>query len=314
MLASNIDGNNSDAAGNALAHAYTVIGSLVLWCLLALAFLLAAARGTMPTWSSKVAIVLLPLSCAAAIAVTHLVMEREAPKWMLSIHALVPPLVLAYVGWAIFPRFGVMLPGNLASGILWSVVLLTGLLPWQRVIALPALRQQRNEVARARYQAQLDRFNRLTPTSPILDWLEFARTSSQLYDEAIRKIRVLPDRQTAFEQMLNRGEAIGFDALWNVELAATPALCDGARKVLRAQSIALRPSAERTHYRDIYDPVDGYVSTLHWLTQNRCPMQAELDALEATVRAYPDGASEAILLFVALREMRHTLASTTGER
>ena len=44
--------------------------------------------------------------------------------------------------------------------------------------------------------------------------------------------------------------------------------------------------------------------TLRWFAKNGCPMNAELDELEKTLRAYPEMEKEGALFLGAIREMR----------
>ena len=286
--------HDSDPAGDGLAQVYTVVGTIVLWALLGLAVLLTSLRGTIPAWSGMAAMILVPLSGAAAVAVTVLLADREPLRWMLAIQALVPPLILALVTWPSIPRFSV---------IVWSVVFVLGLLPWSSLMTHSERQQQRVEVMEAESAARFARFHQLTPASPVRDWMQFLDASYGLHDEAARGIKGLAHKQTDIEHMLNSGDYTGFESLWEFDLLPTPELCEGVRKFLRDQSIALKPGPAHPSFRDIEAVANSYEYTVRWFVKQGCPMRDELDALAMALRGYPDVGAGALFL-AALDEIR----------
>src|SRR5215831_6217019 len=68
--------NQSDAAGNALSQAFAVLMIIGLWILLAILMIMAAVQGGMPRWAVVLALIAVPASGAAAVAVESLLEGR----------------------------------------------------------------------------------------------------------------------------------------------------------------------------------------------------------------------------------------------
>jgi hypothetical protein len=287
--------NTSDAAGNSWAAIYTVFGTLALWTMLGVVLLLVRLRGGtggLPGWP---AFGLLVLTCGAALAVTYLLDQREPLRWMLAIQILVPPLIVASIAWATIP-----------SRIVWGLILILGLLPWTRLIGHQPWERKRGQAHAAERDEWQRRFDQLTPQSPVHDWMVFLNTRYTLYDEALKRIRALDHKQSDIERMLNSGDYLGFEALWNLELTPTPALFEGVRKFLRDQTTGLKPTPKRRrYYPELAIIANPWQTSLQWFAKNGCPMLDELNAFEATLRCYPDSEKEAALFLGAIREMKN---------
>ena len=79
----------------------------------------AAIAGAMPKSAAIAAILLIPASGFAAMTALGLLAAAELSPHHLPIlvPALVPPLVLAYCGWALVPAMRAAVPAGLAAGI-----------------------------------------------------------------------------------------------------------------------------------------------------------------------------------------------------
>jgi hypothetical protein len=280
----------------------------VLWTVLGVKLVLVRIRGGIdgrPGWQAAV---LLLLSWTAALAVTYLSDQSEPLRWMLAIQVLVPPLVLLYTAWATIPRIHALLAAQQASAIAGGLILILGLLPWLRLIGHEEWERKRDEAISAERAEWQRRFDRLTPRSPVHDWMEFLDTDRGFYAETIRRIKALDHKQSDIERMLNTGDYSGFGALWQLDLAPTSILCDGVRKFLRDQAVALQPTpSRRRYYPEVRVVADSYESTLRWFGRNGCPMLDELNAFEATLLAYPDTEKEGVLFLAAIREIKGEL-------
>jgi len=84
----------SDAAGNAMAQAFTAFALIALWMMLGLLLIVSWIAGNMPTWAAIVALILLPTSGIAAFDAMQLLTRPNLPPhlWPLIIPALVPPV------------------------------------------------------------------------------------------------------------------------------------------------------------------------------------------------------------------------------
>lgn len=284
----NLSLHDSDAAGNGLATVYTVAATLALWLFLAVAVVLRSGFTSLP------ALILLPLSGAAALAVTMLLSDREPIKWMLIIQGLTPLLILIFVRWPNHPRVPIAV---------WTALLILGLLPWRSVQTQSERKQQRIAAMHAAQAERDARFQRLTEQSPVRDWMQFLDVSFGVHDETVRRIKALPHKQQEIEQMLNQGDYTGFESYWEFELTPTPQLCQGIDKFLNDQAISLKPSPTHRRFRDIEIQVNSYEYTLRWFAKNGCHLRQGIDALKATLLAYPD-AKQGSLFLSALDEIR----------
>jgi hypothetical protein len=186
------------------------------------------------------------------------------------------------------------------------MIAVLAVIPWPQTIALPGKLQRQTGERLAAKQERLARFNQLAPDAPIPDWLRFIDPSGDSRDAVIRHIRTVPDRQAQIEAMLNANDDTGFDILWDLDLTPSPMLFDGVRKFLRRQAIALKPADDTARYANIWFKLDAWHSTLAFFAHLHCPMLAELDLLEATLRQYPD-ADRAALFLYHLDEMRREI-------
>jgi hypothetical protein len=66
----------------------------------------------------------------------------------------------------------------------------------------------------------------------------------------------------------------------------TPRLCAGARQSLTKAAEELKPPAPTTSFEEAW--LDPYTINIRWLLENKCDCKAEVEALEQTIRLYPD--------------------------
>lgn len=306
VIALNLDLTSSDAAGNGIAKAFAVIATVILWGSLGLAMLAACWIGVAPAWSAAMALVLLPFSALAALAVTHLLSKREKVRWMLVNQVLVPALLLLFLTAVLIPAVQSRMPLTAMTAGLWTLIFGLSLLPWRQRLALPRVQQQRWEAKRAADLARLARFQQLTDASPTRDWMHFLAGDTALHDAAVRGIRGLPQKQAQIEALLRDGDDLGFAWLWELDLAPTPDLFDALRHFLRQLADRLRPAPGQTRYRDIAIKLASYENTLRHFAGLGCPMLDELALLDAAISAYPD-AEDGALIQLAITEMRQKL-------
>lgn len=306
VAALNFDLTSSDAAGNGIAQAFALLGTIGIWSLLSIAALLAGLRGLIPLWSLLVALVLIPLSGFAAGNVITVLAARVEAQWLAIVVIAVPPLLALYLGWAAIPAFHGVIAPRTAAIVIWASVAVIAALPWPQVIALPALQQKRIDDWYAHRDALTARFNALAANGSLEDWWHFLPSAEDQREAVVQQIRNFTDRQQRIETLLNAGDGSGFPSLYDLDIAPSAELCAGARHFLQGRIPGFKPASDKARYKDIRDIVEPYGNTLRWLVQNRCPLQPELDQLEAVIRSYPD-AEEAILLLTDLDEMRRDL-------
>ncbi len=103
----------SDAAGNGLAQAYAAIQTILLWALLTVLTIVAAAKGVAPKAVTVAALVMVPASGLAMAAAAGLLKRSHISPylWPIVVPALVPPLVVA---WCLFVLLAVRVRASLS--------------------------------------------------------------------------------------------------------------------------------------------------------------------------------------------------------
>jgi hypothetical protein len=279
---------NTDAAGQGLAVVFTGILTLVLWGLLAVALTLAWHKVTLPAWSSWAAGVIVPASCAATMAVMYLFAHRDSARWLIIVPALAPPLLIVFTVWASLPVLHMRLPAPLTAGVTWGVLFLLSCLPWPRVAVLPGIEQERTEKYRAEREHYLAELQKLTPDAPVWEWAKLMSSGYQFRDEVLSAIRRSARRQQDIETMLARSEEALLPYLSNLDLQATPTLCQAAHSILKHKANTFRSQDTQARFLPIQAEVEQYDSTLRWLADHDCPMLDVVNDMEAAVRSYPD--------------------------
>ena len=140
---------SSDPAGNGLAQAFAVGIAFVLWALLALAMAVVGLGVGVPGWVLGAALLLLPLSGAAALAGFSIVTARgeDARAWLGIVLVAAPPVILAYAGWAMLPSLHAHVAAPFVAPAAWTTVLVLSLLPWWP-LQVRRLRRKRRLAAR----------------------------------------------------------------------------------------------------------------------------------------------------------------------
>ena len=277
----------SDAAGNGLAQAYAAIQMVVLWLLLMVLTILAAAKGGAPGPANFAALVLVPASGLAAWAAADLLARPFVSPflWPLAIPALIPPLIVA---WALFALSAARLrvsTTRAVAGVLLAAMVAVCASIWP----LSQMRKAVDDQEAARLQKYDTDFARVAADAPLSDWTPFldARDGTKR-ERVLDSIRKLVQRQVQAEAMLDRGDfPIGY--LGFFDLDPTPALCTRARALLakRAQSL-VRSSDKPQPYTVIGEQVSGAVAAMGWLVGYGCSCDVESKAWETMAQAYSD--------------------------
>ena len=196
---------SSDAAGNGYAQAYAAIELFILWSLLALVTFIAGVKGQMTVPAVLAAAILIPASGVVAFVVLGLLSKPALPPflWPIVIPAVVPPLVLAFDLWALFPSLRAAVPARLAGGAVWSVTLLL-------CLSIFAFQQARERAiaqifaASEKYQADLAK---LPANAPLWEWAPFLDTQNYTkQSDLLAHMSKLSRRQSEAELMLERGD------------------------------------------------------------------------------------------------------------
>ena len=137
--------------------------------------------------------------------------------------------------------------------------------------------------------------------APLWDLTPLLQTRNVIESDAVlARIRALPRRQSDAELMLERGD-FPLRHLRDFDLAATPALCDKAKALLRRRVAPLVLEASQSKpYAAIADEVADATSAIEWLVGYGCSSDAELLAWETMAKAYRGSNFDE----VRLRELR----------
>lgn len=277
----------SDAAGNGLAEAYAAILMIVLWVLLMVLTILAAARGAAPRPVVVAALAIVPVSGFVASAAVGLLAQPDiAPfRWPVVIPALVPPLIVA---WALFALSAARLP-SARSGVVAGVLLAAIVAVCVTIWPLSQMRKAVDDGEVARLQKYDAGLAVLAANAPLWDWTPFLDTrDGTRQHKVLASIRKLDQRQAQAEIMLGRGDfPVGY--LGSFDLDPTPVLCENARGLLgkRVEPLVLTNAKPRP-YQAIADQVSGAVVAMSWLVGYGCACDVESKAWETMAKAYAD--------------------------
>ena len=280
---------SSDAAGNGYAQAYGAIEIIFLWVLLGTLTLIAFFKGDMPQPAAVLAFLLVPASAIISFEVLALLSRPYQPPhlWPLIIPAAIPPLVVAYCFWALLPGLRARIPGRLAGIAVWGIVfvLCAAIVPFDKIRNAA---DERDAAVIEKYEAD---YAKLPADAPLWDWVPFfnSRNSTKV-NEILERIKKLDRRQSDAELMLARGDfPLGY--LGRLDLTPTPALCEGARALLRKQVAPLvLTTPESKPYREVAGEVSDALAAMKWLIGYDCDTTAEVLAWETMVKTYKDPA------------------------
>lgn len=278
---------DSDPAGNGLAEAFAGFEIILLWVLLAGFLVVTGVNGAMPWPGIIAAVVLLPASgFAAMVALGLLADHTTAPfLWPIVMPAVVPPAMLVFGFWTLFPRLRGVIPAGFATGITWGIALLLCLGMWP-LSQMRDVAVQQDVDAQAKWATD---FAALPANAPLWEWTPLLQTQNDIrVGDVLKRISTLERRQADAEVMLDRGDFplryLGF-----MELTPTPAICDKARALLRRQVPPLvLQTANSRPYADIAVEVEAAVSAMDWLVGHGCSCDAEALAWETMANGYRD--------------------------
>lgn len=122
----------SDMAGNSLTYSFASLAAVVLWVLLAIVMVVAVLRGEMAGWARWAALVLVPLSGAAAVQAIGVVFRNRVPLAgaMMVVPILLPLLIAGYAAWALVPAWRARVPAEPWAAVVWGLVGLLSVVPW----------------------------------------------------------------------------------------------------------------------------------------------------------------------------------------
>ena len=297
-IAALADSGHGDAAGRGLGEAVVFLSACALWIVLAGLMLVAFKNGRMPAWAALGALVLLPLSGYASFTAAGL--HANYP-WAFVVPALVPPVIALYALWIRIPVLVATLSETIASALAGcAIVALIATSIWAShldALAAPA-RQAAQQLAYDTMRAEQERvsaeyrerdeakFAALGPDSPLRDYLEYLNGSDARARQAMEGARHARSRQAdAVALLRERDRMVDMRELWQLDIAATPALCDAYGAVLRKTALKIDP-AYGNRLGEAID-LEFQLPNLKWLSRH-CDLRAVLTDLAARLRVVRD--------------------------
>jgi hypothetical protein len=294
------DSGQSDAAGNGLTAAFVTLFGMALWTVLTGLMLVAFKNGKMPAWAAIGALVLLPLSGYASFSATDLYARYGG--WVFVVPALVPPVIVFYALWIRIPALvqtlsetvasalaGGVLGGLIAASI-WASHLDALAAPARQAAQQAAYESMRAEQERvsAEYRARDEaKFAALGPDSPLGDFLEYLNGSDVRARLAMEGARHAKSRQADAVALLNkRDRMVDMRELWQLNIEATPELCQAYEAVLRKGALKIDPSYSNRLGEAI--DLEFQLPNLKWLVAQRCDLHAVLSDLATRLRVVRD--------------------------
>ena len=313
----------SDLAGRQV-HGDAVVGQGMAWmaAMLLAGFtwlwlggllLKAGVEDRMPA-SANLPAAFLYIVSAAAVTASFFLLEDPTRKWLVITPVLLPPILAFYVFALYHPpwRSFFFAPGG--SRAVWGLVLVLALAPWPEFFRkLTSDRAARIESTNARDEwkvregrrkraANLEKLKTMTPEMPLTDWYPLLDEEGGVTAEAFEALRHIERRQSDTEFLLVNGVSRAMMLLPELDLKATPELCEAARTFIlkSAKGSRVRPRQDPREYRGSEESVDG----IRWLQAHGCNCDEGIAALEASVRSYLDSPDRqaALASLAALRE------------
>jgi hypothetical protein len=311
------DSRHSDAAGRGLDEAFAAIFGFVLWVVLGALLLIGAIKGKMPKWAKIAAVILLPLSAVAASVAVGLTADH--PKWPLYVPTLLPPLIAFYAMWARLPALRRIFPEMPTGVAIWGAVLVLTFQPLAVTYkdSLPdpvrdarieaeakAYEEQRAREYAEQLRSEAERYARLNPDSSLGDYLEYLGGGDPRSRQALQGARQVKSRQTDTVTLLNDEKISALRNLWDLDVKATPEVCDAYRSALIKR--AARIDKSKPNYLGEAIDAEQHFDNIKWLISEHCDLNDVLDVLAKNIKEVSDSPrlDKTAADFAALRQPR----------
>ena len=239
-----------------------------------------------------------------------------APQWPLITPVAVPVLMAGYVLCLYRPGTRELV-GGAAGMAAWAVILILSVAPWPAVAGRMRQNAGKKE-ERARAQAlweQQDKERRrmeglaklkdMAADAPIPSWYELLDPQNGVRAEALEALRHVERRQSDIEEMLGYGITASMALLPELDLKATPQLCEAAKTYLRknAKDSRRRPQNEPVPF-ELTSYEKASLEGIRWVALHGCDCTAEIEVLQDSARTQLDSADRKTFLGV-LDEIKH---------
>ena len=281
--------NSSDAAGNGMAEAFEAIFAILIWIMLAILLTIAGVKGEMPAWARALAVLLVPASGVAAVVAGAIIPGLQRlhvdARWLVIVPALVPPLLIFYALWAYYPSIRAAVPAGVAGGVVWVLVAILSVVPWPMMSHKSRLDAEFRAASAKQADEVKVRFEKLTPDSPLWDWLPFL-DDYRYGSDTMKHIRESATRQSDAEKMMDAGD-YPLGRTGQLEMDATPEFCDKLYAYLEKKDQSLRLAVPQSKSVEAIAPeIDAAINDMIWLHDHGRDTRALGAAYFATAHTY----------------------------
>jgi len=300
LLAVFIDMPGGDPAGyggegrmaQAFSQLYALASGILLWIALGALLLIGWINGRMPRWAAILAGVLYPLSGIATFVAVDLAYDHPG-GWLVAVPAALPPLIACFAMWARLPALhAVLQPDATSAVLLGAIATLIGLTPALSYLdelqfpARVAREQEQMEAVAAQRGAEWAkhrveneaRFAALTPDSSLWDYINPQLIPDGQEQQAMEGARRVKSRQNDAVLLLQQGKFHWLTQLWQLDLEATPALC-------QAFGAGLLTEANGPAYDwNVGEYLERQLPNLKWLVGAHCNLDDGMAAVETRLR------------------------------
>lgn len=290
------DFHKSDAAGNGMTQGFAFLLGIVLWLMLGVLLLISGARNKLPVVSILITLILYVGAIAGYFVALNILKEMASGdrfESLLRIVVMVCPCgVILFCLWNFFPGVRTVVPTVAANCVAALPVLVLAAVPWLvkgPTNAAVAARRQAYQDAYDQQQKLIQTINALPADTPLTALLGYTDApSSDASGAAISRMRTLPKRQSEAEDQLRKQDIRVLRVLADLDVAMSPAVCEGGRQSIRKLAEQFKPAAPAPPFASVEDQLNTYTTSIRWLRDNGCDCKAEIAAFEQTVRLYPE--------------------------
>jgi hypothetical protein len=286
--------SGEDRMGLAWAEVFSLLFGIPLWLVLAGMLRNAAKYGRMPAGTGFYAAALWVIGACATWG-SALVYFSFQGGWSVLVPALLPPLIAGYAVWMRLPSLAALTSPERASWFGLGAIALAaiaavplGFLDQAQFPSRVAQFEKEMQAADARAavdaarlrQEEEAKFHTLTPDSALADYLTFITERfdhpPERREQALAGARLVRTRQDDAVHLLEQGQILSLDDLWQLNLQVTPALCV-------AYDNALRRFADDPAWYDssATNLLELQLPNIHFMTGGQCNLDAGLGAAAA---------------------------------
>ena len=299
VTALSADFHSSDAAGNGMAQGFAFFGAIVFWVVVGVLLVLCGVRNGFGTTRVLVAVAALAVAITSQFMAMSLLQDmRSGDAYETALRAMVgalPLVTLLYTLWAFFPGMHAALSPRAANITAGVAALIVCAIPWVAMVPVQATEQARSDAyerERAADEAKVKEIQALPADTPLLTFLQYTDVPPEQDTEARRaaldRIKEMPNKQAAVEDILAQGDTRMLRQLRSVEVKVTPRLCEGGKKTGRLVADDLKPRSGMATFEQMEPKLNVHMDGLEWLNENGCDCKAEFGVIEQTVRMYPE--------------------------